>query len=111
MMMAEYIERDAALAAAHFAARGRTGAHGRLIDADAVLRSLPDDLPYKDSVRRVLIQAPTADAGMELECQRKTIDTLLQQLSFMQETLQAAGVWMAPRCDDRKDVHDAEPEE
>lgn len=37
----------------------------RLIDADAVLRSLPDDLPYKDSVRRVLIQAPTADAGRE----------------------------------------------
>lgn len=32
--------------------------------ADAVLRSLPDDLPYKDSVRRVLIQAPTVDAGM-----------------------------------------------
>ena len=31
----------------------------RLIGADAVLRSLPDDLPYKDSARRVLIQAPT----------------------------------------------------
>lgn len=83
----------------------------RLIDADAVLRSLSDDLPYKDSVRRVLIQAPTVDAGMELERQRKTIDTLLRQLSFMQETLQAAGVWMAPRCDDKKDVHDAETEE
>lgn len=39
----------------------------RLIDADAVLRSLSDDLPYKDSVRRVLIQAPTVDAGMELD--------------------------------------------
>lgn len=37
----------------------------RLIDADAVLRSLPDDLPYKDSVRRVLIQAPTVDAGRD----------------------------------------------
>ena len=57
----------------------------RLIDADAVLRSLSDDLPYKDRVRRVLIQAPTADAGMELERQR--------------------------RRDDRKDVHDAEAEE
>lgn len=38
----------------------------RLIDADEVLRSLPDDLPYKDSVRRVLIQAPTVDAVREL---------------------------------------------
>lgn len=39
----------------------------RLIDADAVLRSLPDDLPYKDSVRRVLIQAPTADARRDAD--------------------------------------------
>lgn len=83
----------------------------RLIDADAALRNLPDDLPYKDSVRRVLIQAPTADAGMELERQRKTVCTLLQQLSFMQEMLQAAGVRMVPRRDDRKDAHDAETEE
>lgn len=83
----------------------------RLIDADAVLRSLPDDLPYKGSVRRVLIQAPTADAGMELERQHKTVCTLLQQLSFMQETLQAVGVWMVPMRDDRKDAHDAEPKE
>lgn len=41
----------------------------RWIDADVVLRSL------KDSVRRVLIQAPTVDAGMELERQRKTVGT------------------------------------
>ena len=75
----------------------------RLINADAALRSLPDDLPYKDSVRRVLIQAPTVDAGMELERQRKTVGTLLRQLSFMQETLQAAGVWMAPRRDGKKE--------
>lgn len=34
----------------------------RLIDADAVLRSLPDDLPYKAAVKRVLIQAATVDA-------------------------------------------------
>lgn len=39
----------------------------RLIDADAVLRSLPDDLPYKSSVRRGLIQAPTADAGRDAD--------------------------------------------
>ncbi len=40
----------------------------RLIDADATLRSLLDDLPYKDSVRRVLIQAPTVDAVRVVRC-------------------------------------------
>ena len=34
----------------------------RLISADALLRALPDDLPYKGSVRRVLMQAPEVDA-------------------------------------------------
>lgn len=33
----------------------------RYIDADELLKRLPDDLPYKASVKRVLIQAPTAD--------------------------------------------------
>lgn len=33
----------------------------RYIDADALFNNLPDDLPYKASVKRVLIQAPTAD--------------------------------------------------
>lgn len=33
----------------------------RYIDADALLSKLPEDLPYKASVKRVLIQAPTAD--------------------------------------------------
>jgi hypothetical protein len=33
----------------------------RYIDADALLSRLPDDLPYKASVKRVLMQAPTAD--------------------------------------------------
>ena len=33
----------------------------RYIDADELLNNLPDDLPYKASVKRVLIQAPTAD--------------------------------------------------
>lgn len=40
----------------------------RLIDADAALRSLPDDLPYKASVKRVLIQAPAADAVPVVHC-------------------------------------------
>ena len=33
----------------------------RYIDADKLLKNLPNDLPYKGSVKRVLIQAPTAD--------------------------------------------------
>ena len=33
----------------------------RFIDADKLLNKLPDDLPYKASVKRVLMQAPTAD--------------------------------------------------
>ena len=33
----------------------------RYIDADALLEKLHEDLPYKASVKRVLIQAPTAD--------------------------------------------------
>ena len=33
----------------------------RYIDADALLKNLPEDLPYKASVKRVLIQAPDAD--------------------------------------------------
>lgn len=33
----------------------------RYIDADALLSRLPNDLPYKASVKRVLMQVPTAD--------------------------------------------------
>ena len=33
----------------------------RYIDADIVLDRLPNDLPYKASVKRVLMSAPTAD--------------------------------------------------
>ena len=34
----------------------------RLIDADALEKNLSNDLPYKSSVKRVLIQAPTVEA-------------------------------------------------
>lgn len=40
----------------------------RYIDVDAVLDRLPDDLPYKGSVRRVLMQAPTADVVEVVRC-------------------------------------------
>jgi len=35
----------------------------RYIDADELLRKLPDDLPYKASVKRVLMQSPTANVA------------------------------------------------
>lgn len=40
----------------------------RYIDADAVLSRLPDDLPYKASVKRVLMQAPTTDVVEIVRC-------------------------------------------
>ena len=40
----------------------------RYIDADALLNNLPDDLPYKASVKRVLIQAPTEDVVEVVRC-------------------------------------------
>lgn len=40
----------------------------RYIDADKLLNTLPDDLPYKASVKRVLIQAPTADVVEVVRC-------------------------------------------
>ena len=40
----------------------------RYIDADKVLNNLPDDLPYKASVKRVLIQAPEEDVVEVVRC-------------------------------------------
>ena len=40
----------------------------RYIDADELLNRLPDDLPYKASVKRVLIQAPTTDVVEVVRC-------------------------------------------
>lgn len=40
----------------------------RYIDADALLNRLPDDLPYKASVKRVLMQAPTSDVVEVVRC-------------------------------------------
>lgn len=40
----------------------------RLIDADKSLSCLPSDLPYKSSVRRVLMQAATVDAVLVVRC-------------------------------------------
>ena len=43
---------------------------GKYIDVDEVLKKLPDDLPYKASVKRVLIQAPNVDVEKALEKQK-----------------------------------------
>ena len=40
----------------------------RYIDADELLNRIPDDLPYKASVKRVLTQAPTADVVEVVRC-------------------------------------------
>ena len=40
----------------------------RYIDADALLSRLPDDLPYKASVKRVLMQAPASDVVEVVRC-------------------------------------------
>ena len=40
----------------------------RLIDADELEKNLSNDLPYKSSVKRVLIQAPTVDAVEVVRC-------------------------------------------
>lgn len=39
-------------------------------DIDEILNNLPDDLPYKASVKRVLIQAPTADVVPKSEVEK-----------------------------------------
>jgi hypothetical protein len=39
----------------------------RYIDADALLSRLPNDLPYKASVKRVLMQAPDVDVAPKSE--------------------------------------------
>ena len=38
------------------------------IEREALLSRLPDDLPYKASVKRVLMQAPTVDVVEVVRC-------------------------------------------
>ena len=40
----------------------------KYINADELLSRLPDDLPYKGSVKRVLMQAPGVDAVEVVRC-------------------------------------------
>ena len=40
----------------------------KYIDVEELLQKLPNDLPYKASVKRVLIQAPAADVVEVVRC-------------------------------------------
>ena len=57
----------------------------RYIDADALLQKLPDDLPYKASVKRVLIQAPEADVVPKSEVEKifEEVDSMLDLVGAM----------------------------
>ena len=48
----------------------------RYIDADALLSRLPDDLPYKASVKRVLVQAPTANVAPRADVAREILEEI-----------------------------------
>ena len=50
----------------------------RYIDANALLSRLPEDLPYKASVKRVIMQAPTADVVEVVRCK----DCVFSQKGF-----------------------------
>lgn len=52
----------------------------RYIDANAILQRLPDDLPYKASVKRVLMQAPESDVAPKSEV-AKTLDELMKEVN------------------------------
>ena len=47
----------------------------RYKDIDAILKKMPDDLPYKASVKRVLMQAPEADV-----VPRKEIESIFAEI-------------------------------
>ncbi len=83
----------------------------KYIDADAVIKNLPDDLPYKASVKRVLIQAPEAEI-VEVKCgewikQKPNLDAMrkFHELGIgkaMSEnsihwTCSCCGTWGTPR--------------
>ena len=57
----------------------------RYIDADALLSRLPDDLPYKASVKRVLVQAPTADVAPRADVAREIFEEIERKLSFIRD--------------------------
>ena len=66
----------------------------RYIDADALLNSLPDDLPYKASVKRVLIQAPTANVAPIADTLREMQNRLTQAIgTYTKESYVYVHAW------------------
>lgn len=59
----------------------------RPIDADALVIKLPDYLPYKASVKRVLLQAPTLDVvpREEVDHLRHTLDSYAIQYGTVKD--------------------------
>lgn len=57
----------------------------RYFDGDALLSKMPDDLPYKASVKRVLMQAQEADVAPKSE-----VEELLMRLTHAYEKIDIA---------------------
>ena len=57
----------------------------RYFDGDALLSKMPDDLPYKSSVKRVLMQAPSVDVASKSE-----VEELLTRLNTAYEKIDMA---------------------
>ena len=71
----------------------------RFIDADAMLTRLPNDLPYKASVKRVLTLAPTEDVVPRAEVAREIfaeIESMLvkQEAQCENKRLADIGNWI-----------------
>ena len=64
----------------------------RHIDADELLNRLPDNLPYKSSVKRVLMQAPEADVvpKSQVDLYKKLNDELEDELASTYDKLENA---------------------
>ena len=71
----------------------------RYIDADETLNRLPDDLPYKASVKRVLMQAPDADVVPRAEVERFAEEI---KLEFYREFDEIIPSIMADKIDELK---------
>lgn len=71
------------------------------VNVDELLNKLPDDLPYKSSVKRVLIQAPTTDVVPKSEVDKwyheyhVIKDALTQEKMYHRETEKLADKYCA----------------
>ena len=54
----------------------------KYIDVDKTLNRLPEDLPYKSSVKRVLLQAPEENVVPKSEVARNIIVEIAEKLKY-----------------------------